>query len=152
MTRTPRAALAAALFLALAATPLVAGDLPLAFDVSPRIWGADLGIGYTGLELLDGRETTLWLWAGGGWETMPYYRIDDDTLVGEYLDLGTGTIAHAHRAIDAENDPFYQRAEGKWQLGIVQGLVAAEGDQPDPRRGVPVLPWPLRRAPRPGRC
>ena len=23
------------------------------------------------------------------------------------------------------NDPFYQRAEAKWQLGIVQGLVAA---------------------------
>jgi len=128
MTRTPRAALAAALFLALAATPLVAGDLPLAFDVSPRIWGADLGIGYTGLELLDGRDTTLWLWAGGGWEQMPFYRDSDGSLAAEYLDLASGVIEHGLPAtINASNDPFYQRAEGKWQLGIVQGLVAAEG-------------------------
>ena len=135
MTRTPRtapaAALFAALFLALAATPLVAGDLPLAFDVGPRIWGADFGIGYTGLELLDGRDTTLWLWAGGGWEKMPYYRITDSTLEAEYLDLASGAIVPLPVAIDATTDPFYQRAEAKWQLGIEQGLVAAEDDAPD---------------------
>ncbi len=135
MTRTPRialsAALIAALLLAFAATPLVADDLPLTFDVGPRIWGADLGIGYTGLELLDGRDTTLWLWAGGGWEQMPYYRMADSTLVAEYLDLGTGAVVDLPVAIDAENDPFYQRAEGKWQLGMVQGLVAGEGAAPD---------------------
>lgn len=127
----PAAALFAVLFLALAATPLVAGDLPLAFDGGPRIWGADLGIGYTGLELLDGRDTTLWLWAGGGWEKMPFYRMADGTMEAEYLDLATGALSPLPVAIDAENDPFYQRAEVKWQLGIVQGLVAGEGDAPD---------------------
>jgi hypothetical protein len=136
MTRTPRtapaAALLGALFLALAATPLVAGDLPLVFDVSPRIWGADSGVGYTGFDLLEGRDTTLWLWAGGGWEQMPFYRDADGSLAAEYLDVTSGSIVHGLPAgINASNDPFYQRAEGKWQLGIVQGLVAGEGDAPD---------------------
>jgi hypothetical protein len=133
MTRTPRtapaAALLTALFLVLAATPLVAGDLPLTFDVSPRIWGADLGIGYTGLELLDGRDTTIWLWAGGGWEKMPFYRMADGTMAGSWLDLGTGSVVMTPGF--GENDTFYQRAEAKWQLGLVQGLVAAPGDRPD---------------------
>lgn len=134
MTRTVRAALAAALFVALAAAPLAAGDLPLAFDVSPRIWGADLGIGYTGLELLEGRDTTIWLWAGGGWEQMPFYRTADGTMAGEYLDLATGTVSPMPTFVpplDADDDPFYQRAEAKWQLGIVQGIVAAPEDRPD---------------------
>jgi hypothetical protein len=134
MTRTPRAALAAALFIALAAPPLVAGDLPLAFDISPHIWGADLGIGYTGLELLDGRQTTIWLWGGGAWENMPFYRDDDGTMVAEYLDLATGNVTDMSSlfvTLDAENQSSYQRAQGKWQLGIVQGFVAAPEDRPD---------------------
>jgi hypothetical protein len=131
MTRIPRAALAAALFLALAATPLVAGDLPLAFDVSPYFWGADLGVGYTGFELLEGRDTTVWLWAGGGWEKKPFYRTADGTMVGDYLDLTTGGLVEAPALATPKEDPFYQRAEAKWQLGIVQGLVAAPEDRPD---------------------
>lgn len=125
----PTAALLAALLLALAATPLVAGDLPLVYDVGPRIWGADLGIGYTGLELLDGRDTTLWLWAGGGWEKMPFYRMADGTMAGSWLDLDTGSVVMTPGF--GENDTFYQRAEAKWQLGLVQGLVAGEGEAPD---------------------
>jgi hypothetical protein len=126
-----RAALTAALFLAIAATSLVAGDLPLAFDVSPYFWGADLGVGYTGLELLEGRQTTLWLYAGGGWEKKPFYRLADGTMVGDYLDLTTGSLSTAPILTDPAADPFYHRAEGKWQLGIVQGFVAAPEDRPD---------------------
>ncbi len=131
MTRNVRAALAAALFLAIAATSLVAGDLPLAFDVSPYFWGADLGVGYTGLELLEGRQTTFWLYAGGGWEKKPFYRLADGTMVGDYLDFTTGSLSTAPILADPDADPFYHRAEGKWQLGIVQGFVAAPEDRPD---------------------
>jgi hypothetical protein len=131
MTRNVRAALAAALFLSIAATSLVAGDLPLAFDVSPYFWGADLGVGYTGLELLEGRQTTLWLYAGGGWEKKPFYRLADGTMVGDYLDLATGSLSTAPSLPDPTADPFYHRAEAKWQLGIVQGFVAAPEDRPD---------------------
>jgi len=61
---------------------------------------------------------------------MPFYRMDDGTLVGEYLDLVNGGIV-PRASIDASSDPFYQRAERKWQLGIVQGFVAAPEDRPD---------------------
>jgi hypothetical protein len=131
MIRVARAALAAALFIAFAATPLAAGDLPLAFDVAPRIWGADLALGYTGLELLEGRNSTIWLWGGGGWEKMPFYRLATGTMVGEYLDLGTGSLSTGPSLSDPDEDPFYQRAEAKWQLGIVQGFVAGPGERRD---------------------
>jgi hypothetical protein len=132
MSRTMRAALAAALFIALAATPLVAGDLPLAFDVSPRIWGLDLAVGYTGLELLEGRHTTIWLWGGGGWEGKNFFRDDDGTMLAEYLDLGTGALNDMSGEFPIpDNESSFQRAEGKWQLGIVQGFVAAPEGRPD---------------------
>ncbi len=132
MTRTVRAALVAALFVAVTAASLAAGELPLAFDVSPRILGADLGVGYTGLELLEGRGTTIWLWAGGGWESMPFFRASDGTMLAEYLDLGTGVINDMSATFPIPDaDSHYQRAEAKWQLGIVQGFVAAPEDRPD---------------------
>ena len=131
MNRTARAALAAALFLAVVATPIVAGDLPLTWDVSPRIWGLDLALGYTGLELLEGRDTTVWLWGGGGWEGKSLYRFADGTMAGDYLDLASGSISYAPDLADPESDPSFQRAEAKWQLGIVQGFVAAPEDRPD---------------------
>lgn len=131
MTRTVRAAFAAALFLAIAAASLAAGDLPLAWDVSPRIWGLDLGVGYTGFELLEGRETTVWLWGGGGWEKKSLYRFADGTMACDYLDLASGSVSYAPDLADPASDPFFQRAEAKWQLGIVQGFVAAPEDRPD---------------------
>lgn len=131
MNRTARAALAAALFLAIASAPLVAGGLPLTWDVSPRIWGLDLALGYTGLELLEGRDTTVWLWGGGGWEGKSLYRFADGTMAADYLDLASGSVSYAPGLADPESDPSFQRAEAKWQLGIVQGFVAAPGDRPD---------------------
>lgn len=132
MNRTLRAALVAAIFTALAAAPVVAGDLPLAFDISPRIWGLDLGLGYTGLELLEGRQTTIWLWGGGGWEGKTFFRDADGTMLAEYLDLGTGALNDMSATFPiADADSSFTRAEGKWQLGIVQGFVAAPDDRPD---------------------
>jgi hypothetical protein len=131
MTRIPRSVLIAAFLIALAAAPLFAADLPLAFDVAPRIWGLDLAVGFTGLELLEGRHTTIWLWGGGGWEKKTLYRLADGTIVGDYFDLATGSLSSAPALADPDEDPFFQRAEGKWQLGIVQGFVAAPDDRPD---------------------
>lgn len=134
MTRTVRAApLAAALLIALslaAAAPVAAADLPLAFDASPRIWGLDLGLGYTSLELLAGRQTTIWLWAGGGWERMTFYRFADGTIAEQYLDLATGALSTAP-SLDPDADPLYRRAEAKWQLGIEQGFVAGPDGESD---------------------
>lgn len=133
MSRTARATtILAALFLLPAALALAADGLPLTFDVGPRIWGADVGVGYTGLELLAGRDTTIWLWAGGGWEKMPFYRYGDGSMAAEYLDLATGALVTSPTLADPDEDPAYSRAEAKWQLGIVQGLVAAPArDRPD---------------------
>jgi hypothetical protein len=132
MNRTSRAALVAAIFAVLAAAPLVAGDLPLAFDIAPRIWGLDLAVGYTGLELLEGRHTTIWLWGGGGWEKKSFFRDDDGTMLAEYYDLGTGALNDMSATFPiAGTDSSFQRAEGKWQLGIVQGFVPAPDNRPD---------------------
>jgi hypothetical protein len=132
MNRVLRAALAAAFLVSVAAAPLVAGGLPLAFDVSPRIWGLDLGLGYTGFELLEGRHTTVWLWGGGGWEKKSFFRDDDGTMFAEYLDLATGALNDMSATFPIPDaDSHFQRAEGKWQLGIVQGFVAAPDDRPD---------------------
>jgi len=132
MNRIPRAVLVAALFVALAAAPLAAGDLPLAFDVAPRIWGLDLAVGYTGFELLEGRHTTVWVWGGGGWESKDFFRDADGTLLAEYFDFGTGALNDLSATFPiADADSSFKRAEGKWQLGIVQGFVAAPDDRPD---------------------
>lgn len=132
MHRFVRAVLVAAFFLALAAAPLVAGDLPLAFDVAPRIWGLDLGVGYTGFELLEGRHTTVWVWGGGGWESKNFFRDPDGTMLAEYYDLETGTLNDMSGTFPIPDaDSGFKRAEGKWQLGIVQGFVPAPDNRPD---------------------
>ncbi len=103
-----------------------AGDpLPLVWDPAPRIWGLDLGVGYTGLHLLDRRTTTLWAYAGGGWENMPFWRLGDGSMVASYFDPMAGQLVGLPLPVglDAGVDPWFQRAEAKWQLGIVQGLL-----------------------------
>ena len=54
------------------------GENPWAFSVSPRIWGLDLGAGYRG-------ATTLWAYAGGGYEGMNYYRQSEALITGANL-------------------------------------------------------------------
>jgi len=77
------------------------GENPWAFNVSPRILGLDLGAGYRmGL-------TTLWVHVGGGYEGMHYYRQSEELITAAFTGL----------------EPSYDRAEAKWQLGIVQALI-----------------------------
>ena len=84
------------------------GGSPLVFDVGLRLWGLDLGVGYKGLSLIDGVDTTLWAYGGGAWEKMTYYRVAETMISGEYTGGG---------------DPSFYRADGNWQLGIGQGLL-----------------------------
>lgn len=81
---------------------------PLVFDVGLRLWGLDLGVGYRGLPLIEGMDTTFWVYAGGAWEKMTYYRVAETIISGEYTGGG---------------DPEFYRADGNWQLGIEQGLL-----------------------------
>ena len=81
---------------------------PWVFDVGLRLWGLDLGVGYRGWSLIEGMDTTLWVYGGGAWEKMTYYRVAETMMRGEYTGGG---------------DPEFYRADGNWQLGIEQGLL-----------------------------
>jgi hypothetical protein len=99
------------LLLLLCAAGLAAADSggsPWVFDVGLRLWGLDLGVGYKGLSLIDGVDTTLWAYAGGAWEKMTYYRVAETIITGEYTGGG---------------DPVFYRADANWQLGIGQGFL-----------------------------
>ena len=95
------------LFAAGAAAYAEGGRSPLVFDVGLRLWGLDLGVGYRGLALLDGVDTTFWAYGGGAWEKMTYYRVAETIISGAY----TG------------GDPVFHRADANWQLGIGQGFL-----------------------------
>jgi hypothetical protein len=86
-----------------------AGD-PWTFDYILRLFGADVGIGYRRLSLVPGYQTTLWAYAGGGYESEHYYRDADGALLAPDS-IGPGT------------DPAFNRIEGAWRLGIEQGLA-----------------------------
>jgi hypothetical protein len=108
------------LLLALAAFPLAAqaaepAQNPLAFDIGLRLLGADLGVGYRGLSLLPGVQTTLWAYGGGGYEWLSYYRDAAGNL------LAPGALATGG-ALDGRA-PGFVRIEGAWRLGIDQGLA-----------------------------
>ena len=110
MKRVLYAVLAAGLlFSAVASVQADGNRSPLVFDVGLRLWGLDLGVGYRGLALLDGVDTTFWVYGGGAYEKMTYFRQSEVLIQGEY----------AGAAADTE---FY-RADANWQLGIVQGLT-----------------------------
>jgi hypothetical protein len=95
------------LFGAGAAAYAEVGRSPWVFDVGLRLWGLDLGVGYRGLSLLDGVDTTFWAYSGGAWEKMTYYRVAETIISGAY----TG------------GDPVFYRADANWQLGIGQGFL-----------------------------
>ncbi len=92
---------------------------PFVFDALLTDWGADVGVGYRGAPLFAGVDTILWVWGGGSLESMSYYRTPDGSLI-------TGA---APSGVDPSRDPFYWRASGRWQVGLVQGLAR------DPRTG-----------------
>ncbi|MGO9308822.1 MAG: hypothetical protein ACLQDL_07355 [Spirochaetia bacterium] len=92
-----------------------AGQGPWTFDPILRLLGADLGVGYRGLSLIPGQQTTFWVYGGGGYEGEHYYR----DAAGNLLSPGEigpgGTLANA--------DPTFNRTEAAWRLGIEQGFV-----------------------------
>jgi hypothetical protein len=86
---------------------------PLVFDVSPVLWGLDLGVGYKGISFAPGMDTILWIYGGGAYEQMTYERLPDGTLIS----------GQAPETIAPGEDPFYNRWSARWQLGIAQGIV-----------------------------
>ena len=83
---------------------------PWTFDVILRLFGADLGVGYRGLSLLPGTQTTFWVYAGGGYEGEHYYRDGNGAL------LAPGSIGSG-------GQPSFNRIEGAWRLGVEQGFA-----------------------------
>jgi hypothetical protein len=93
----------------------VGEESPFAFDLAPRVLGADAGIGYRGAALLPNVDTTIWAYLGGGYEWLSYYRDASGALVAP-RDLAPGGAL-------AGKDPGFVRIEGAWRLGIDQGLA-----------------------------
>jgi len=85
------------------------------FDVGPRLLGVDAGIGYRGIKLLPGVDTTIWAYFGGGYEWLTYYRDLSGALVAP-RELAPGGLL-------AGKEPGFNRIEGAWRLGIDQGLA-----------------------------
>ncbi len=88
---------------------------PWAFDPILRLIGADLGVGYRGLPLVPGAQTTFWVYGGGGYEGEHYYRDANGALLSPGQISGGGPLANA--------DPTFNRIEAAWRLGIEQGFV-----------------------------
>ena len=88
---------------------------PWTFDFILRLLGADLGLGYRGLSLLPNEQTTFWVYGGGGYEGEHYYR----DAAGNFLSPGeiaaNGALPNA--------DPSFNRIEGAWRFGVVQGFA-----------------------------
>ena len=88
-------------------------ESPVTFDIPLRWLGADLGVGYRGLALLPGVDTTFWVYAGGGYEWMNYFRDSSGAL------LGPGSVAPGTE--DTNNT--FNRWEAAWRLGVDQGFL-----------------------------
>jgi hypothetical protein len=83
---------------------------PWTFDYILRLFGLDVGVGYRGLSLLPGVQTTFWVYAGGGYEGEHYYRDASGAL------LLPGSISSG-------GEPAFNRIEGAWRLGMEQGFA-----------------------------
>lgn len=86
------------------------------FDPILREWGADLGVGYRGLSLIPGDQTTIWVYGGGGYEGEHYYRDSSGNLLAPG-EIGTGGTPNSGQ------DPTFNRIEAAWRLGIEQGFA-----------------------------
>ncbi len=91
------------------ATWAAGNEAPFVFDIGPRLLGADVGVGYRGLSLLPGVDTTFWVGGGVGYEWLAYFREPSGALVPPG---GLGG-----------RDPSFVRIEGAWRAGIEQGFV-----------------------------
>lgn len=89
------------------------GRSDLLFDVNPRMWGGNVGVGYRGLEPVSGLDTILWVYGGGAYESLNFWRNSDDGS----LIVGAGT------ARSSTGKASFDRAGGEWQLGAAQGIL-----------------------------
>ena len=106
-TAFARCALAALLSLAAVSLPALGGE-DLLFQWDPRLWGADVALGWKGWDILPGVDTILWGSAGGGWKNNLYFGAADDTAGPARPDLDT--IAYVNLNVD-------------WRFGAAQGIV-----------------------------
>jgi hypothetical protein len=90
-------------------------ESPFAFDPLLRLLGADLGVGYRGLQLLPNADTTFWVYAGGGYEWLNYYRDSAGAIVGPDCLAGAAPLVNY--------DPTFTRIEAAWRLGVTQGFA-----------------------------
>ncbi|TFG62077.1 MAG: hypothetical protein E4H36_08835 [Spirochaetales bacterium] len=88
---------------------------PFVFDYDVQLFGLQLGVGYRGAPIVQGLDTIFWIFGGGGWQQLYYYRYPDGSVY-------TGTGENDNPAVD----PFYRRANAEWRLGFAQGILFNE--------------------------
>ncbi|HEX3047558.1 MAG TPA: hypothetical protein VHY08_22595 [Bacillota bacterium] len=93
----------------------VSDDSQLQIQSYLRLWGIDLQFIYQGLQFINGVDTNLWISAGGGAETIGFYRESDDSL---YTPPLTGTDLG-----------IFNRTNFLGTLGLSQGLIYDEANQ-----------------------
>ncbi|HUX12013.1 MAG TPA: hypothetical protein VMW87_03245 [Spirochaetia bacterium] len=81
-------------------------------DVSPRLWGLDLGVGVASVRLFPPLDTILWVVAGGAWESRGFFRNPDNSPY-----MGSGL------SVDPASAPYYNRLDLNWRMGVEQGII-----------------------------
>ncbi len=96
------------------------GGKDVMLDLSPRLWGLDLGVGVTSLQLFPPLDTTIWVVAGGAWENRGFFRNPDNSPY-----MGSGL------PVDPASAPYYNRLDLNWRLGVEQGIIGGDTGQRD---------------------
>ncbi len=95
------------LFLLLASTALMAAGMDdWLFRATPRLWGAEVALGWKGLRLIPGVDTVFWVSGGAGYDTDNYFAGPDDAVMP------------ADPAALRYHDFSYD-----WRLGVAQGIL-----------------------------
>jgi len=91
---------------------LGAESSPWIFTPNARIYGADITVGYAGLDAWPGLPTTLWGHLGGGYQKYHLYRsFTTDLVLGEPMPVGQFPDRSAYWNLTFDG-----------QIGIAQGL------------------------------
>ncbi|HUX50554.1 MAG TPA: hypothetical protein VMW73_07130 [Spirochaetia bacterium] len=91
------------------------GGKDLQIDISPHVWGVDVGVGVKKWHLVPTLDTIFWIYAGGAWDNKGYFRNPD----GSPFD-GTNVTGFPQ---DPSVAPYYDRLILDWKLGVQQGLI-----------------------------
>ncbi len=84
---------------------------PLLFDLGLRLFGADIGLGFRGLTQVPNPDTVIWLYVGGGYEWLNYFRDPSNRLYS------------GDEGFNPSTDPYYRRCNARLDLGIAQGFI-----------------------------